>query len=96
MLIRNWGPDGIARVCRAAVHRAYRRMVRSGCLGEAERLYRWFGDDYREQCAELIVGNIRSELIKAPARQILRQLSTIIMQRHLKAEIGNRKKRRTR
>jgi len=69
-------------------------MVRSGCLGEAERLYRWFGDDYREQCAELIVGNIRSELIKAPARQILRQLSTIIMRRHLEAEIGNRKKRR--
>lgn len=93
MVIRNWGPDGIARIARAAVHRAYRRMIRADCPGEAERMYRWFSDQYRRDMAELIVANLGPQVTAAPARQIIRELSGGVIRRHLQAEIGSRKRR---
>jgi hypothetical protein len=93
MTIQDWGPFGISRIARAATHRAYRRLHRAGNTGEAQRFWRWFGADYQRDAAELIVANLRPELIQADARAVLRQLSTTLMIRHLQAEINGQKKR---
>ena len=91
--VKNWGPAGIADIAARAVRIAYRRLRRADCMGEAARLRYWFGDDYRRDIAELIVGNLHSTATtSAPARRIMRELSTIVMRRHLQAEINLRVK----
>ena len=90
--VRDWGPQGIANVCAAAVRVAFRRMRRSEATGEAFRLRCWFGDDYRRDLADIVVRSLDKGCVDAPARQVLRELANIVMVRHLKAEIGSRTK----
>ena len=91
MKIKNWGPDGIARVAEAACHRAERRLVRMGCEGEAARMFRMCRT-YRRSAAELIVSNLGA-LVAADARQIIRELSGILARNHLEVERASRIKR---
>ena len=92
ILCKNWGPDGIADISAAAVRVAYRRLRRRGFPAEAHSLRYDVGDLHRRDLAELIVANMGPAVTQAPARQILRQLSTLAMQHQIQAELKGRKR----
>ena len=92
MPLKDWSPGRISALCHAAVLHGYGRLLRNDCPGEAARFRYSFGDDYREQAAELIVSNM-PKLVSADVRQIIRELSNLLVIRHLKAEIGSRRSR---
>ena len=80
--------DRIGQASNLALVRACRRLNRSGCVGEATRAWS-LADSWRRHAALLITHNAES-LQKAPARQVVRELSTVLAKHILQAELKSK------
>lgn len=97
IIVKDWGPDGIADLSARAVRVAFRRLRR--VLPGAPELRRFgiMSDHWRDYIAGVVVTNLhRPETRTAPARQIIRQLSTIVLRRCLEAERKTTARRKVR
>ena len=81
----------IGQAANLALVRACRRLNKRGCTGESLRAWD-MADRWRDH-AKLLITDNAEKLAKAPARQVVRELSVVLMKHILEVEIGVRERK---
>lgn len=96
--VKNWEPDAIEDLSHRVVRVTRRRLRRAlnvepGHEPPEVRRLGIMADHWSGYIMSVIVGNMNTAVINAPARQILRELSALLMSRVLRAELATMPKR---